>query len=265
MNNIINKKYKDLTNFREGFFNSKPFPYICLDNFLDESFFNSIKLDEFDNNSGKKYNTEVEKNKWISKNSKLPDKLKTIIDFLNSDEWINNLNELTKMKELFTTKVANTHLANYHVMNKNGFLGSHVDHSSDPSTGYPHVLNIILYLTKNWKKEWGGGTTLMDKTGKKIINKIEYVPNRAVVFLHTPYSFHGVENINSNIFSRSSIYVDYYAKNFKPYDHFNLDFKKKWFKHSTCFVLPRKIQYFFPKNIYYLKTRIKYLFDSYRN
>ena len=71
------------------------------------------------------------------------------------------------IKSLFATDVGNTDLANYHEMYKNGFLGSHVDHSSDPKTGSPHVLNIILYLTQNWNNDWGGNTVFMSKNGKK--------------------------------------------------------------------------------------------------
>ena len=51
-------------------------------------------------------------------------------------------------------------LANYHEMGSNGFLGSHVDHSSDPNTGYPHVLNVILYLSSEWKSSYGGAIAL---------------------------------------------------------------------------------------------------------
>ena len=260
---IINKKYHKLENYVDKFRSTEPFPFIVLDNFLKEDYFhklqNFISIENVKNkNKGKDFNTAVENNKWISKNSNLPEKIKVVTNALNSIDWINNLEKFSGIKEIFSTEVGNTELANFHEMNSNGFLGSHVDHSSDPKTGRPHVLNIILYLSQNWKKEWGGSTLFFDSKGKKIIQEVNYVPNRAVIFLHTPYSFHGVSKINLNDFKRSSIYVDYYSRRKNPYDHFDLNFSKKWFKHETCFVLPKFIDYFKPNNIYYTKTIIKY-------
>ena len=245
---IINSKYHNLKKYIDQFKSADPFPFLVLDNFLREDYFNdlqnfiSIENDE-NKKIGKNFNTAVENNKWISKNANLPKKIKMITESLNSFEWINNLEEFSGIKEIFSTEVGNTQLANYHEMNANGFLGSHVDHSSDPNTGRPHVLNIILYLSDIWKEEWGGSTLFYDNKGKKIIQEVNYIPNRAVIFLHTPYSFHGVSKIKLNNFKRSSIYVDYYSKSKNPYDHFSLNFSKKWFKHETCFVLPKFIDY----------------------
>ena len=138
--------------------------------------------------------------------------------------------EWTGINKLRATEVGNTMLANYHEMGSDGFLGSHVDHSSDPSTGNPHVLNIILYLSSEWKNDFGGGTLFFDKHGKKQISKVEYRANRAVIFLHTPYSFHGVERLKNNGYvKRKLLYVDYYSDSYNPYKNFNLSFPNKWF------------------------------------
>ena len=157
------------------------------------------------------------------------------------------------------TNVGNTLLANYHEMGTNGFLGSHVDHSTDPSNGLPHVLNIILYLSSDWKENFGGATLLFDKKGKKIVSKIKYKKNRAIVFLHTPYSFHGVERLKNNkSLKRKTLYVDYYSESMKPFENFDLDFPNKWFKHGTTFVLPKRTDYLKYKNWSYTKSLIKY-------
>ena len=173
---IINKKYHKLENYVDKFKSAEPFPFIVLDNFLKEDYFyelqNFISIENAKNkNKGKDFNTVVENNKWISKNSNLPEKIKVVTNALNSIDWINNLEKFSGIKEIFSTEVGNTELANFHEMNSNGFLGSHVDHSSDPKTGRPHVLNIILYLSQNWKKEWGGSTLFFDSKGKKLFKK----------------------------------------------------------------------------------------------
>lgn len=260
---IINPKYFNLLNEKETFFMNKPFPHLVLDDFLEENFYEEItkKMSEkkYILKKGKSFNSEIESNKKISLNESLPEYISKITKVLNSNEWIEILKKLTGITSLKSTNVGNTLLANYHEMGTNGFLGSHVDHSTDPSNGLPHVLNIILYLSSDWKENFGGATLLYDKKGKKIVSKIKYKKNRAVVFLHTPYSFHGVERLKNNkSLKRKTLYVDYYSESMKPFENFDLDFPNKWFKHGTTFVLPKSIDYLKFKNWSYTKSLIKY-------
>ena len=182
-----------------------------------------------------------------------------VIDYLNSEEWVKNLSKLTEINDIFPVTSTNEHLANYHEMRESGNLAPHVDHSHEPVIGKPHVLNIIIYLSDDWDEKLGGNTLLYDEKGKKIKIKIPYKKNRAIIFLHTPYSFHGVEKITNTTNSiRKTIYVDYYSKSLKPFDNLNLNISKKWFKHGTTFIFQNKLDYLKPKNISYTKTFFRY-------
>ena len=261
---VINIKYQNLGKYLANFAIAKPYPHLILDNFLDKTFFSNLNTQDLNINSKKNFfNTEFEKNKLTSKNLMLSKNIQIILDALSTNEFLKNLNKLTNIKQLFSTQKGHTALANYHEMYESGFLGSHVDHSSEPETGLPHVLNIILYLSENWDKSWGGATNLFNKNGTKVKKKIDFVPNRAVIFLHTPFTFHGVTEIKNNYNKRSSLYVDYYSKNLKPYEHFDLDFKNVWFKHPTTFILPEFKNYFLKKNKIYLKKMIKHRIKSF--
>lgn len=259
---IINSKHMNLKLRESEFLNAIPFPYLVLDDFLQAEYFSSLKSifkDETKLIEGESFNTVVEEKKWISKNSSLPEKIKQIVDVLNSEIWVQNIRGLTGVDSLVATPYGNTELANYHVMEPGAILGSHVDHSHEPVVGTPHVLNVLIYLTEDWNECDGGATFLYDKTGKNIISKVQYKQNRAVIFLHTPYSFHGVERINNNAkLKRKSIYVDYYSESFQPYDKFKLNFNSKWFKHGTTFKLDNYLDYFKPKNHHYTKALIQY-------
>lgn len=263
--NIINNKYKNLSVFSNEFKNAKPFPHLVLDNFLDKSFFQNLDLQnlDLDKDKGRKFQTDIEKNKWASKNQALSNSLKLIINELNNKFFLENLYKLSGITELFSTTEGNTALANYHEMYESGFLGTHVDHSSEPNSGLPHVLNIILYLSKEWETSWGGSTILANSNGNRIEKLVEFIPNRAVIFLHSPFTFHGVTNIKNNLTKRSTIYVDYYSKNLKPYSHLKLDFKNVWFKHPTTFILPKLRDYFPKRNRVYLKKMIKHRIKSF--
>ena len=262
--NIINKKYRDLEFYINEFKQAKPFPHIILDNFLDESFFQNLVVENINLNKkeGSSFNTDIETNKWTSKNVELSENISRIVDTLYTSKFIGELAKLSGIKDLFSTNSGNTALANYHEMYESGFLGTHVDHSSEPDTGLPHVLNIILYLTKNWNLSWGGSTVLANKNGRQIEKTIDFIPNRAVIFLHSPFTFHGVSKIKNNLLKRSTIYVDYYSKNKNPYSHLNLNFKNVWFKHPTTFILPNFKDYFLKKNREYLKKMFKHKIKS---
>ena len=115
-----------------------------------------------------------------------------------------------------------------------------------------------MYLSSDWKDEFGGATLFFDKYGKKVVSKVPYKKNRAVIFLHTPYSFHGVERLKDNNVKRKVIYVDYYSESFKPFKHLKFRFSNDWFSHGTTFILKNKLDYFKRKNWSYAKSFIKY-------
>ena len=64
---IINQKYNDLTTYSVQFFNNKPFPYLILDNFLEEKFYDDLNNEssKINYNKGKSFTNEVEKNKFL--------------------------------------------------------------------------------------------------------------------------------------------------------------------------------------------------------
>ncbi|UOG65283.1 2OG-Fe(II) oxygenase [Leptospira noguchii] len=234
-----------------------------MDDFLDSKYFDKISNipdnDQSLSESGKNFNTEVESKKWISLNSEIPELIGNIIQELNSEAWLRNINELTGMPDLMSTKNDNTKLANFHEMEKGGFLGSHVDHSHEAELGFPHVLNIILYISPSWDNNYGGATLFFDKKGRNVHAAIDYVPNRAVIFLHTPYSFHGVGKISETTpIKRRTIYVDYYSASYEPYSSMKLDFTNHWFKHGTTFILSPFLNYFKNGNLPYLKAMTQY-------
>lgn len=259
---IINEKYMNLGEYSARFLEARPFPHLVLDDFLDEDFFRQlceVTQAERKTESGRKFDTQHEKSKWISINDALPGHLSELIEALNSEEWVAKLKELSGIPELVSTQCGNSQLGNYHLMEPGGFLAPHVDHSSEPETGLPHVLNIILYLSESWDDDYGGSTTFYDDKGRHIASEVKYRPNRAVIFMHTPYSFHCVEEIGATIpLPRKTLYVDYYSKSFDPYRHLNLPFPNKWFYHGTTFRLPHWYDYLKPRNFAYSKAMLRY-------
>lgn len=105
-----------------------------------------------------------------------------------------------------------------HVSGPGDFLDIHADFSHHPVTGLARVANLLLYLTPDWRDDWGGHLELWDANVKRCVTKIAPTFNRAVIFATSPTSFHGhptplkcPEGV-----SRNSLALYYYAAVDRP-------------------------------------------------
>ena len=259
---MINDKYLTLDNYQDTFRSAKPFPYLVLDDFFQKDFFQALNAEIKSRKTaikGRSFNSAAEKNKIINLNNNLPVTIQRILDTLTEVFWVQNLVRLSGIADLVADDGHNEVLSNFHEMSKSGFLGSHVDHSQHPKSLKKHVLNILVYLSEDWISEYGGNTLLYNKNGTKVEKLIEYVPNRLIIFLHTPYSFHGVDELKPpNHQVRRTLYLDFYSEIDNPYSHLKLPFKNHFFEHDTTFILKNKLSYFKLKNFLYTKSLAKY-------
>ena len=129
----------------------------------------------------------------------------------------------------------------FHVSEKGSYLGPHTDHTRDRHFGPYHVANIIIYASNSWRPEWGGGTTLYDEKINHV-ETVEFKPNRALFFMHSPLSVHGSQKVFKNAeTNRHSFYYDFYTDD---KNHFFYKFNKK-------------IDYLKPKNLKYSLQHIR--------
>ena len=230
MHNIISEKFKDLrthsTNYKNKFVSAKPFPYIEIDNFFDEKFLNNI-LDSFPKMSENKHNfnrnnkAEVKFATNLPEN--IPDNINKFIEYLNSYFFLNFLKDLTGIKEKL---IPDPYLegAGLHEIKTGGFLKIHSDFNLHPELKLNRRLNLLIYLNKDWKQEWGGHLELWDRDMKSCKVKIPPVFNKMVIFNTTDFSFHGhPEPLNCpNNVTRKSIALYYYT-NGRPSNEINFE------------------------------------------
>jgi Rps23 Pro-64 3,4-dihydroxylase Tpa1-like proline 4-hydroxylase len=249
---------------KESFCNAKPFPFVIIDNFLEEDYYQEIykNLDLFykerDIKKGVQYNSLVEKDKWGSYGMKMPEVMIKLFNDLKSEKMLSFLNEVTGFENLKVVSNTNESLAFFHVMKPGSYLGPHLDHTVDPNiTENYHVLNIIIYVSKDWNPNWGGGTTIFNKS-KSLASDVEFKPNRALIFMHAPNTIHGTQEISKLAqHERYSIYFDYYSDDNNPYKHLNLKYKKL-VPSNTRFFLPSKLDYLKSKNRGYLLSWLSF-------
>lgn len=100
----------------------------------------------------------------------------------------------------------------FSVLKRGAFLEPHTDIPSK-------IVALVLYFKdKNWREDWGGGTSLLTKVpdgkGYRFDKSKEcgFHGNRALIFARTPHSWHKVETIKCpNESVRKSISINLYS------------------------------------------------------
>lgn len=183
------------TQYQKGY----PYPYIIFDNFFDNSILEKAHSEiqnyqhwGFDVSQG-----EMEVNKfnspWCEENIK---DLETnapisrfILKYLYSQPVLDFLSELTGIKGLLPDPTF--YGGGIHKINTGGQLAVHADYSYHRFTGLHRRINLLLYMNKDWEKEWGGNLELWSPDMSEQVADVEPFFNRAVVFNITNKALHG--------------------------------------------------------------------------
>lgn len=237
----INDNYKNLLataqKHKEQYAAGDPFPNILFENFLNEDFLKEI-LEEFPDLSKKdhiKFNNPNEI-KLASRGERLfGEKTKKLMHFLNSEPFLNFLQELTGIEEKLLPDPY-FEGGGFHEIKPGGLLKVHADFNKHRTAHLDRRLNVLIYLNEDWKEEYGGHFELWTEDMKTCVKKILPKFNTLVVFSTTDFSYHGHPNPLTcpPDRSRKSLALYYYS-NGRPAEEVNEGLED----HRTLFV-PRK-------------------------
>jgi Rps23 Pro-64 3,4-dihydroxylase Tpa1-like proline 4-hydroxylase len=177
--------------YREDYQQAKPFPHIVIDNFLPEFVLDNI-LTEFPKAGDidwQKFENKAEK-KLANKHEKyMGDNTRSLLYQFNSSTFIEFLENITGIEGI----IPDPHFegGGLHQIEKGGYLKMHVDFNRNNKLHLDRRLNLLLYLNKDWKEEYGGYLELWDKEITQCEKKILPVFNRLVIFTTTDFSYHG--------------------------------------------------------------------------
>jgi Rps23 Pro-64 3,4-dihydroxylase Tpa1-like proline 4-hydroxylase len=176
-----------------------PYPHTVIDNFMNEQFLNRAVNqleyvdwgyddgdgDDLDSHQVKKLYSPHKVGMWDN----MPEHVTNLLNFLNSKEVLNYLEELTGIPDL----IADPELygGGVHRILSGGKLSVHADYNFHPLTKLHRRVNLLLYLNKDWKEEWGGDLQLWNKDMSMCVKKILPIFNRAVIFNITSDAYHG--------------------------------------------------------------------------
>jgi Rps23 Pro-64 3,4-dihydroxylase Tpa1-like proline 4-hydroxylase len=194
---FINKTHEELMQFaaehKTTYQSNPPFPNIYFDNFFNEDTLRAIlaELPELGVEKNDIYYANPNEVKFASKGEyRFGPKLKEFMHYLNSQPFLEFLQELTGIKE---TLVPDPYFegGGMHQIKPGGYLKVHVDFHKHKLMNLDRRLNVLIYLNDNWEESYGGHFELWDKDMSKCVKKISPLFNRLAMFSTTGNSYHG--------------------------------------------------------------------------
>jgi hypothetical protein len=202
------------TALRAQYLAADPFPHIVLDALFDDAALQEVVRDfpapeatqwaRFDNPLEKKLGYYYERS-TISKT------IRDFLDQMNTFEMLLWLEALTGIEGLIPDPYFGG--GGLHQIEPGGFLKVHADFNVHPKLKLDRRLNMLIYLNRDWKEEYGGHLELWDRDARSCRKKILPLFNRTVVFSTTDTSYHGHPNplTSPSGVTRKSVSLYYYT------------------------------------------------------
>ncbi len=192
--------------------NAKPFPSIVIDDFLTNE--KASRLEEAllgikPTSDWYSYDNLFEKKIATDRFPLMPVPVREMLLQLNGQECISYLEEMTGIEGLIADSTLRG--GGLHLIPTGGFLDLHSDRSFHPTLKLYRRINLLIYLNRSYRPEYGGQLELWDKEITKCEKMIEPIFNRAVIFSTDANSFHGHTNPWKSLRPRVSIAAYFYT------------------------------------------------------
>ena len=196
---FLNTPFQDLQkvakDYKEAYASADPFPSISFENFFNPEVLDAI-LEEFPDLSKKgdiKFNSPNEVKLATKGEGRFGPITKQFVHYLNSEPFLQFLQELTSIEEILLPDPY-FEGGGYHESKAGGFLKIHADFNKHMVSKLDRRLNILVYLNKDWKDEYGGHFELWNKDMTACVKKVAPRFNTLAMFSTTSTSYHGLPN-----------------------------------------------------------------------
>lgn len=112
-----------------------------------------------------------------------------VLSYLNSGSFLKSLEEVTGITDL----ISDPYLlgAGYSKIYNGDRIKVHTDFNWNDKLKLHRACSLIIYITPNWKEEYGGSLDFYDKTGQQIITTIPCSFNTCLIWNYHKLGFHG--------------------------------------------------------------------------
>lgn len=199
--------------------NTKPFPYMKQDNFLDEKFAYLLQKEILNIPSSEwdRYNNPFEQKYTLRDKFNFPQNLKLLFDELQSEDFISKLSNICGYKLLLDDT---RNFWGVHKYDSGDKLDIHTDAGLHPKNKLKKQVTLGIYLSNNWKKEYGCELEIWKGDKNSISEKIDSIEplfNRLILFTCNDYSWHGnpipVNSLDKDA-KRIFVTISYLSENF---------------------------------------------------
>ncbi|MDQ3280545.1 MAG: 2OG-Fe(II) oxygenase [Acidobacteriota bacterium] len=182
----------DPATLREQYVSAEPFPHIVLDGLFEDADLDRI-LDRFPHPDEMRWmrfdNATEKKLGFFHESSTIAPEVRRFLDAMNGFEMLLFLEALTGIEGLIPDPYFGG--GGLHQIEPGGFLKIHADFNVHPKLKLDRRLNMLVYLNKGWREEWGGHLELWNADMTSCAKRIAPLFNRTVVFSTNDRSFHG--------------------------------------------------------------------------
>jgi hypothetical protein len=197
----------------ETYNSARPFPHIVIDDFLPREILD-LCLEKFPSNlsaDDEYFEREQERYKAQFNPDALVDPLRRLFYSFNSKPFIRVLENITGIKGLIPDPYFLG--AGFHEIGQGGHLSVHVDFNHHKPMNLERRINLLIYLNKDWEKEYGGQLELWNIDMSKCEQSVVPIFNRCVIFSTSSGSYHGNPHAvaHPDGVTRKSIALYYYT------------------------------------------------------
>lgn len=174
-----------------SYVSADPYPHAVIDDFFPPHVVEAV-LASFPRPSDLewlKFDRAQEKKLASNKERSLPDAVRQLIWEMNSQVFLQFLQNLTGIEGLLPDPRMQG--GGMHQIERGGQLGIHVDFNRHGVYKLDRRLNVLLYLNKDWSEDYGGHFELWDRQVERCVRRVLPIFNRLVVFSTTETSWHG--------------------------------------------------------------------------
>lgn len=176
---------------RTEYANAKPFPHVVFDNFFDPALLDRV-LTEFPSPGQikwQKFDNGREIKLASAREASFGPVTRLLLYHLNSMTFLQFLSEVTGIPNLISDPGFEG--GGLHQIVRGGKLGVHADFNRHRDFGLDRRLNLLVYLNKDWRAEYGGNLELWNRDVSKCEARVAPLFNRVMVFGTTDFTYHG--------------------------------------------------------------------------
>jgi 2OG-Fe(II) oxygenase superfamily len=170
---------------------ARPFPHVVFDHFFDPALLDKV-LAEFPQPGAigwQRFDNAREIKLASAAEAAFGPVTRLLLYHLNSITFLEFLSKVTGIANLISDPCFDG--GGLHQIVRGGKLAVHADFNKHPRYGLDRRLNVLLYLNRDWREEYGGHLELWNREMTRYEARVLPLFNRLMIFGTTDFTYHG--------------------------------------------------------------------------